>query len=247
MSNTESTTKITEIYKDIPNYEGIYQVSNLGNVKSIERNRKGANDVLIKVKERILKARKYKSGYMMLGLSKNSKTKTRLVHQLVAEAFLNHVPNKHISVVNHIDFNRINNNVNNLEIVTMRENSNKKHIETESKYVGVFMDNRGVKWRASIYVNKKAIHLGIFDTEKEASKYYENALNCVINKDFESIIVKKPNFTSNYKGVCYDKNRNKWMAQIKLNGKKKHLGRFANEIDASNAYQNALKEYTDGE
>lgn len=87
-----------EIWKDIPNYEGIYQVSNLGNVKNKTKNRK-------------LHLRK--DGYLDIPLCKNGKTKYYLVHRLVAMAFINN-PNNY-KEVNHKDENKQNNNVNNLE------------------------------------------------------------------------------------------------------------------------------------
>jgi mevalonate pyrophosphate decarboxylase len=64
-----------ETWKPIPNYEGLYEVSNLGNVKSLRFN-----------KEKILKPSKNNNGYFFVGLCKNCKSKTRTIHQLVAEA-----------------------------------------------------------------------------------------------------------------------------------------------------------------
>lgn len=88
-----------EIWKDIPCWEGFYQVSTLGNIK----NSKGS----------ILKSGKNKKGYMMVALYKNSKGHTRTVHRLVAQAFISN-PNN-LPHINHIDSNRINNHITNLE------------------------------------------------------------------------------------------------------------------------------------
>ena len=74
-----------EIFKDIPNYEGLYQVSNLGNVKSLNYRRTK--------KERVLKTVVNGVGYLNVYLSKNGKIKTFTVHKLVCMAFLNHTPN----------------------------------------------------------------------------------------------------------------------------------------------------------
>jgi hypothetical protein len=71
----------TEIWKDVPNYDGFYQVSNLGNVKSF-----------YKKNEKILKQGINRYGYKFVSLSKNNKQKTIKTHQLVAMAFLNHTP-----------------------------------------------------------------------------------------------------------------------------------------------------------
>jgi len=117
---------MVEIYKDVIGYEGIYQVSNLGNVKSLKFN-----------KEKVLKTYKNTYGYPSIGLRINGLAKIKQVHQLVAESFLNHKSFGMELVVNHIDFDRANNRVENLEIVTHRENANQKHLKSSSEYTGV--------------------------------------------------------------------------------------------------------------
>lgn len=105
---------IKEVWKDIPNYEGLYQVSNFGNVKSLNYKRSG--------KEKILKPRKNKLGYMFVDLYKNNKPKTFLVHRLVANVFLKN--NNNLPCVNHKDENKDNNHIDNLEFCTYKENIN---------------------------------------------------------------------------------------------------------------------------
>ncbi len=172
--NTE--TKVQEIFKDIPDYKGLYQVSNLGNVKSLERRVRCINGFRT-LKGRALIHTIGSKGYYRVGLSKNSKCKTRRVHQLVAESFLNHKPVGYKLVVNHIDFDKLNNKVENLEIVTQRENSNQKHLKSSSKYIGVSWKKRENKWRAQININNKRKHLGYFDNELEAADAYKIALD----------------------------------------------------------------------
>lgn len=100
-----------EIWKDIKGYEGLYQVSNLGRVKSTRRN-----------KEKIMKPNKGKKGYLRLNFTINYKSKSFQVHRLVAKAF---IPNPgNLPEVNHIDGNKANNNIKNLEWVTSKENCN---------------------------------------------------------------------------------------------------------------------------
>lgn len=101
-----------EIWKDIPGYEGKYQVSNKGRVKSLNFNRTG--------KEAILKAKNH-VGYPRVILWKGGKRHEICVHRLVAEAFLPNPDNKQF--VNHIDGDRRNNNVENLEWCTPQENA----------------------------------------------------------------------------------------------------------------------------
>lgn len=103
-----------EIWKDIAGYEGLYKVSNLGRVKSLNYLRKGIE------KERI--PNKNNSGYLIVGLHKDGKIKTFLIHRLVAEAFIENVND--LPQVNHIDENKLNNSVENLEWCSAKYNSN---------------------------------------------------------------------------------------------------------------------------
>ena len=155
-----------EIYKDVVGYEGIYKVSNLGNVKSIKFD-----------KEKILNPVFYKNGYYSVNLSIQGIVKKKLIHQLVAESFLNHKICGHKLVINHINFNRIDNSLNNLEITTSRENLNRSHIKSSSKYVGVCWDRQRNKWRSRIIINGKSKHLGHFKDELEASEAYQLELS----------------------------------------------------------------------
>ena len=112
-----------EIYKDITGYEGLYQVSNLGNVKSIARaTTKGGllSQESTKSKEAV---------YKRVSLSKNGVITRFLVHRLVAEAFIPNYDNK--PQVNHIDNNTTNNSVTNLEWTTGSENM--KHSEKQGR------------------------------------------------------------------------------------------------------------------
>ena len=157
-----------EIYKNIKGYEGKYQVSNLGNVKSLNYNRSG--------KERILKPSKDGGGYYKVLLAKNGINKTSRIHQLVAIAFLNHKPDGYKIVVDHIDNNKLNNNTNNLQLISHRENLSKDKKGFSSKYTGVCWYKTSKKWLASITINGKQKHLGYFINELEASNKYQSIL-----------------------------------------------------------------------
>ena len=96
-----------EIWKDIVGYEGLYQVSNCGRVKSLSRYMNNKNGGKSLLKERILKSAYTKKGYLRVGLCKYSKTKPFSVHRLVAQAF---IPNpNNLPQVNHKDENKENN------------------------------------------------------------------------------------------------------------------------------------------
>ena len=153
-----------EEWRSIKDYED-YKVSNLGRVKSLKFG-----------KEKILKKGLSGNGYHIVNLCDVGLVKARKVHQLVAVAFLNHKPDGYKLVVNHKDFNRTNNNVSNLEIVSARENSNRKHIKSTSKHVGIYWNKAASKWRAQIVINRKKKHLGYFVDEIQASNAYQKAL-----------------------------------------------------------------------
>lgn len=98
-----------EIWKDVKDYEELYQVSNLGRVKRVTTGR-------------ILKGGKDKYGYLIVNLYKNSVGSIKTIHRLVAEAFIPNPENK--PQVNHVDENKTNNSLDNLEWMTAKENTN---------------------------------------------------------------------------------------------------------------------------
>lgn len=104
-----------EVYKDIEGFEGLYEISNLGNVKSLVNNKGVA-------REKILKPFISGNGHLQVRLCKNKTSKLLYVHRLVAQAFL---PNQHnLPCINHIDENKQNNVVSNLEWCTHKYNIN---------------------------------------------------------------------------------------------------------------------------
>lgn len=111
-----------EIWKDIKGYEGLYQVSNLGRIKSMLGTKMISGKLIYIKREKILSTFKINNNkpYLRIGLNKNKQRKCFLVHRLVAEAFIPNPENK--PQVNHIDGNKQNNNVNNLEWVNNQEN-----------------------------------------------------------------------------------------------------------------------------
>ena len=168
-----------EIWKDIPGYEGFYQASSSGLVRSVNRNVfMKRNNCYKNLKGKIKRFSTSKHGYFLCQLSKEGVNITYSAHKLIAMTFLDHVPDFTLEkVVNHINFNKKDNRVLNLEIVTQRENANRKHIKSTSKYVGVFWNKTKKKWIASISYKSKKKYLGAFDDEYKASLAYQNELN----------------------------------------------------------------------
>jgi hypothetical protein len=229
-----------EIFKDIPGYEGIYQVSNLGNVKSLAR------EILLRgkypfiSKEKILKPCNNKIGYYTVSLNKYGKKKYMAIHVLVAMAFLGHVPSGHNVEVDHKNDIKTDNKVENLQLLSGDEHRRKpkKSMNTSSEYTGVSWYKPNNKWKANLFIYGKHKHLGYFTDELEAHEAYKKALEMYNNGDLSFMQSKK---SSQYKGVNWDKSQNKWLSRIYINGKSKHLGYFTDEHQAHLAYQKALE------
>lgn len=110
----------TEIWKDIPGYEGLYQVSNFGTIKSMKRMVKHSLNSNRICKEKIILPKLSNTGYYRVHLNKNGIQKKLLIHRIIAIAFIQNPLNK--PCVNHIDGNPTNNNILNLEWCTYSEN-----------------------------------------------------------------------------------------------------------------------------
>ena len=169
-----------EIFKDIPNYEGIYQVSNFGNVKSLSRTIKN-NDGFYLSKEIKLKSAKSKNNYFSVVLRKDKVSKTFRVHVLVAMAFLDFKPNYFEYVIDHKNGVRADNRLENLQVVTQRINVLKDKKRTVSNFAGVKKNKKLNKWTSQMKINKKFIHLGVFENEEDAGKMYVKAVENIDN------------------------------------------------------------------
>lgn len=151
-----------EIWKELPSYEGHYLVSNKGLVKSIKNK-----------KEKIIKSFLNKKGYLIYVLSKNGYKKNLKAHQLVAMAFLNHVPCGMLLIIDHINNNKLDNRLENLRIISNRENCYRvKNKLNTSNYKGVHFDKDKKKWRAQTTIKNKRKHIGFYNSEKEAAEAY---------------------------------------------------------------------------
>lgn len=167
-----------EIWKDIPEYEGMYQASSLGRIKSVKRVIVRKNGIFFTVKETILKqGNNY--GYKTCSLFKEGKGKTYNCSQLVAMAFLNHKPCGFKIVVDHINNIKTDNSIENLQLISNRENTTKDLFrkKSTSKYIGVSFDKSRNKWISYFRYGKKRIFLGRFKNEIDAHLAYEKKLN----------------------------------------------------------------------
>lgn len=166
---------MAEEWRDIPGYEGSYQVSTHGRVKSLERRVKNRYSFWT-VPEKIIKHQLNHKGYPIVSFRNKPNKKTLSIHRLVAIEFVDN-PQK-LPEVNHKDTNKENNNSTNLEWCTTRENSSHRHFHKNvtSRFTGVSKLSSG-KWNAKAYLDKKRKHLGNFDTEEEARNAYIKALS----------------------------------------------------------------------
>lgn len=168
-----------EVWVDVVNYKSMYQISSKGRVRSLSRKIEvvDGNRVYTKtIKGRIRKLTICTGGYHTVSIRKNGKTNTKRIHQLMAEAFLSHTPNGMGIVVDHIDTNRLNNELSNLRLISARENTLNTKSKKTSKYSGVSWSKKSNKWVVYIYKNGKNKNLGYFLNEDEAGLTYLKAV-----------------------------------------------------------------------
>lgn len=175
----------SEIWKPVKGYEGLYEVSNLGRVRSLDRTitkagRYGMMDVVRKGK--LLKPQLGKSGYLCIILCKLGKSKMIFVHRLVATSFIGDIDEEH--EVNHIDYNRTNNKLENLEIVTHAENMHHSAINfckphkskrNELRCIWLYNGKKGMKYIVGIRHKRIRTYIGRFSTLEEAIKARDKA------------------------------------------------------------------------
>jgi hypothetical protein len=165
-----------EIWKDIIGYEGQYQVSNLGRVRSLLNNIRS-----LRKEPLIRKLRIGKSGYYYLNIFKNQELKTLKPHRLVAEYFIDKIYGK--DYVNHIDGDKLNNKYTNLEWVTPKENYDHSVLIGKQNPIGSSNHNSKLKdidvlEIRRLYENKKY-------NQTQLAKKYSVTQRCI------SLIVRK--------------------------------------------------------
>lgn len=181
-----------EVWKDIAGYEGLYQVSNFGRVKSLDRVVKRKNQPDLPVAGKVLRPRFGKNGYAYVILSKEGKGKTANIHRIVAMTFLERFDG--CELVNHKDGNKANNCVENLEwcnfsrimqhafdnglvskekIAKSVMNPNKQNKSNTSGRKGVYFNKKIKKWQAYIRINGVQTYLGVYENIEDAIRARE--------------------------------------------------------------------------
>lgn len=167
-----------ETWKDIKDYEGMYQVSDLGRVKSLSRiTKKKGGKISYRQPEKILSFYKTNTGYVMVHLYKDGKNKHNLVSRLVAQAFIPNPDN--LPEVDHINHNLENNKPLNLRWCTPSQNKQnmRKPATNKTGYTGVKIQShcKNKPYYASVKSKGKDVYLGSFKTAEEASRAYQEA------------------------------------------------------------------------
>ncbi len=174
----EMQKQLIEEIKPIAGYEARYLISNYGYAISLAKEWAMPNGGVHKKKETVLNTRLNNSGYLVIDLCKNRKLKSFSIHTLVWDYFGSQPRNGRILQVDHIDEDKFNCRIDNLQLLTSRQNIVKYHKTQKhsSQYTGVGWHKRYKKWIAYITTNGKLKHLGYFVDEIEASDEYERAL-----------------------------------------------------------------------
>jgi hypothetical protein len=186
--------EIKEIWKDIDGYDSAYQVSNLGRIKSIERIVKDSIGRTRKLKEKYIKTHLF-GEYLGVNLRINNEYKQISIHRAIATAFIPNLENK--PEVNHIDGNKLNNSIDNLEWVTYSENiihayksglRSKKHAENLWKY------------RKNTYVHTQKVVVA-YENGVEIKKSNTKDMAIFI-KEYKNIKSNVKNIAKNIRMVC---------------------------------------------
>ena len=159
-------------WKPVVNYEGLYEVSSDGKIKSVARIIKDCNGNTRVWHERIMKYAKDKDGYFRVQLSKNGKATSKLVHRIVAEAFIEN-PEK-LPLINHKDENKNNNNYKNLEWCDAKYNSNYGNA-IEKRVSSRRIPILAIKKNKILYFNS------IADASRELGLNRANVIGCLKN------------------------------------------------------------------
>lgn len=163
-----------EIWKDIKDYEGVYQISNFGNIRSLNRIIKDKNKTYL-LHGKILKLG-IRNKYKVINLHKNNIRKSFQVHRLVAEAFIPNPDN--LAIVNHIDENPINNNVKNLEWCSQKHNVNhSKHklYHTKNAKLSNITNEK--------YINVKNNKYRVKIKQIKIESYFDNLQDAILYRD----------------------------------------------------------------
>lgn len=165
-----------EEWRDIPGYEGMYQVSDQGRVKSLEKTVPNKWPRVCTYHEKVLKPNRNKQGYLRIHVCKLGEKKHLSIHRLVASAFLSEYTEK--KPVDHLNGICGDNRLSNIRMATQSENqaNRRKGTGHSSKFKGVTWDKERETWKCVIMKGWKRVFIGRFQDEVEAAKAYDEKL-----------------------------------------------------------------------
>ena len=183
-----------EIWKDIKGYDGYYQISNFGIVKSLNRTIIYKDGRRWNVKERILQPNIGTNGYYYVNLSINNKQRTKYIHRLAGETFLMPLHNKEID---HIDENKLNNNINNLRWITHFKNSSRSNKNKYRRKPPFLENNPKAK---KVYCFKDNCIIKIYKCAKQISIDY-NINYSTLRRKLQKDTLKINDLKYSYNGI----------------------------------------------
>ena len=154
-----------EVWKDIPYYEGLYEASNMGRVRSVDREVRHPRGGVHVIKGKVLKSGVAGGGYLQVVLYKDGNSRAFKVHRLVYAAFCGEIPNGYD--VNHIDECKTNNRLDNLNLMTRKENNN---WGTHNQRVAKANTNNPLRCRPVVALNEDGEVISEFSPTREAGR-----------------------------------------------------------------------------
>lgn len=178
-------------WRDVPGYEGLYQVSEFGDVKALAKTVPHGRSKMRPYPERVMNLRKNNFGYLSIELSKNGEQKNLKVHRLVAMAFVPNSDPKRLIHIDHLDMDKTNNHYSNLEWVTQEENSHRAKAKGAYQTPGQRKKEKPIE---AVFQDGTILY---FERIKDAKEHFEiagkgvipNRLNG-IHKDWEGIVFR---------------------------------------------------------
>ena len=166
---------VEQQWKDIPGYEDIYQISDMGNVRSLDRTITDVKGNIREYKGKELAKIVNTAGYLYVNLYKEGVKNVQQIHSLMGITFLNHSQSRYI-VVDHINNIKFDNRLSNLQIINQRENTSKDKKGYTSQYIGVCLNKKTGKYKSQIRLNGKIKYLGYYMNEIDAHIAYQKEL-----------------------------------------------------------------------
>lgn len=227
-----------EIWKPIPSLDNEYYASSKGRIKTTSAVRKDSLGFEKRYPEKLLTQTRNPHGYLYTNVGRKAENKKIFSHRLIAEAFIPNLLDK--PYINHIDRNRSNNNVENLEWCTSRENQHHRNIGENHECNCIGVRPQLGKFVARIWIQGKSRALGTYEKEEDACKAFEIALYNWEEKG-ELPTHKRPNKHSKYRGVVG--HQGKFTVNFKRNKLTYYVGIFEDMEFAKYWLDNAEEDF----